>query len=275
MSIAEFLQAEAFRLGFLLAGVAPVIEPPHLKVYERWIEADMHAEMGYLASERNRQRRANPQLILPQARSLLVAALRYPDPRSISQPEDGDGFGRVASYAWGLDYHEILLPLMTELADLLAKYLGLEITSREYTDTGAILERDFGMLAGLGWIGKNTCLISPRHGSYFLLGESFLSAEIEPSVPVQTDFCGSCTRCIDACPTACIRPDRTIDARRCISYQTIENKGSIPPDLRSQTGSWVFGCDICQMVCPWNIRFSSPEGHPSLEPQAEIARPDL
>jgi epoxyqueuosine reductase len=133
----------------------------------------------------------------------------------------------------------------------------------------------YAQYAGLGWIGKNTCLISPHSGSYYLLGEMLLDVEIEPSEPIRADHCGSCRRCIDACPTAAIREDRTIDSGRCISYLTIENKGAIPPELRSKMGDWVFGCDICQMVCPWNIRFASPEGHSALTPREGTARPVL
>jgi epoxyqueuosine reductase len=181
----------------------------------------------------------------------------------------------VASYAWGIDYHEIIPPLLLELVESLQKHLGRQVRSRSYTDTGPILERDFAQQAGLGWAGKNTCLIDPRRGSYFLIGETFLDVEIEPDPPFPTDHCGTCRRCIEACPTGAIREDRTIDSGRCISYLTIENKGPIPPDLRPAMGDWVFGCDICQEVCPWNLRFSTPEGHPELKPDMATARPVL
>lgn len=141
---------------------------------------------------------------------------------------------------------------MKELIQFIEQQVGSPIRNRYYTDTGPILERDLAQRAGIGWIGKNTCLINPKQGSYFLLSEILLDLALEPDTPFLTDHCGTCTRCITACPTQCILPDRTIDARRCISYLTIELKEDIPTELRSLIGDWVFGCDVCQMVCPWN-----------------------
>lgn len=275
MSLKKFIQAETERLGFTLSGAARVEPPLHLSTYEQWIDSGLHAGMGYLATERAMERRANPAVIQPEARSLLVVALPYHSPASIPDSQANEAAGRVAAYAWGDDYHDIIPPRLQELGEALEKHLGRAIRQRPYTDTGPILERDFAQTAGLGWIGKNTCLISPRHGSYFLLGETFVDVEIEPDDPLTTDHCGTCTRCIEACPTGCIRPDRTIDSSRCISYLTIENKGEIPTELREKTGDWVFGCDICQMVCPWNLRFAKPEGDPALAPRPGIPRPVL
>ena len=141
---------------------------------------------------------------------------------------------------------------MKELVQFIEEQVGGPIKNRCYTDTGPILERDLAQRAGIGWIGKNTCLINPKQGSYFLLSEIFLDLALEPDPPFITDHCGTCTRCIEACPTDCILPNRTLDARRCISYLTIELKDDIPTELREKMGDWVFGCDICQMVCPWN-----------------------
>jgi epoxyqueuosine reductase len=214
--------------------------------------------MGYLATDRSRIRRANPREILPECKSILVLATPY----SLPSPWRGVG-GEVASYALANDYHDILPPRMQELVQFIEGQVGHPVTNRWYTDTGPILERDLAQRAGIGWIGRNTCLINPKKGSYFLLSEILLDLELEPDEPFITDHCGTCTRCIQACPTDCILPNRTIDARRCISYLTIELKEDIPVELRAKIGGWVFGCDICQDVCPWN-RFAV-ESDPAFE----------
>ena len=275
MSLKDLLKAETERLGFTLSGVTPATPPAHINTYQRWIESGLHAGMQYLAEPRALERRADPRRIEPEALSLLVVALRYFNPRSAPDGPAEEALGRVAAYAWGADYHDVIPPLLNQLVELLEKELGRPLRSRSYTDTGPLLERDFAQAAGLGWSGKNTCTISPRHGSYFLLGETLLDAPLEPSQPLVTDHCGTCRRCIEACPTDAIREDRTIDSHRCISYQTIENKGSIPSELRAGIGDWVFGCDVCQMVCPWNLRFASEDGHPTLAPRPEVPRPVL
>ena len=276
MMLSELLQAETQRLGFLLWGVAAVAPPPHWNTYQEWIAAERHAGMAYLSAERAMQRRAQPGLILPEARALLVVGMRYFAPAFVSDSlPTGEALGRVAAYAWGDDYHEIIPPYLDELNALIEKQVGRAVLARSYTDSGPLLERDHAQRAGLGWIGKNTCLVSPQNGSFFLLGESLLAVEIEPSLPFQSDHCGSCRRCIEACPTSCIGMDRTIDAGRCISYLTIESKGAIPPDLRPRLGDWVFGCDVCQSVCPWNLRFAELTGHPALRPSPGVPRPLL
>ena len=274
-TVRDLIQAETQRLGFPLFGVAPLAPPPHLDTYHQWIQAGRHASMAYLATERAVQRRAQPQLIHPEAAALLVVALPYWNPLAAPDGPVGEALGRVAAYAWGDDYHDLIPPRLAELLTILEKQLGRSILARSYTDTGPILERDFAQQAGLGWSGKNTCFISPRHGSYFLLGETLLDVPLEPDPPFRSDQCGTCRRCIEACPTVCIRPDRTIDSGRCISYLTIENKGSIPADLRPQIGEWVFGCDICQMVCPWNLRFAHASGDPAMAPRPDLPRPVL
>jgi epoxyqueuosine reductase len=162
-----------------------------------------------------------------------------------------------------------------ELVAFVEARAGRAVLQRWYTDTGPVLERELAQRAGLGWIGKNTCLIHPRLGSYFLLAEILLEIELPPDPPFLPDYCGACTRCLQACPTECILPDRTIDSRRCISYLTIELKGAIPAELRPKMGDWVFGCDICQQVCPWNERFSSPQGDPAFAPRLGLPQPNL
>jgi epoxyqueuosine reductase len=293
MSLTEEIKEKARELGFQLVGVTTPEPPPHYAIYEGWLAAGRHGEMAYLASERARQRRGDPRLILPECRSILVLGVRYPAPtlgfspfqregqggmggdRSEPSTETASPRGRVASYAWGQDYHDVLAQRLRTLVVFIETQAGGPVPSRWYTDTGPLLERDLAQRAGLGWIGKNTCLIDPRQGSYFLLAEVLLGLELEPDPPFLPDYCGSCTRCIDACPTACILPDRTLDARRCISYLTIELKGDIPEGLRPQMGDWVFGCDICQQVCPWNVRFAVPQGDPAFAPRPDVPSPVL
>jgi epoxyqueuosine reductase len=249
--------------------------PLHYPVYEKWLSAGRQGTMAYLATERARQRRANPSLILEDCQSVLVLGIRYPSPLEIPADKTAEPHGRVASYAWGDDYHWVIPARLDQLIGRLEKIIGKPVDRRAYTDTGPILEREFSQAAGLGWIGKNTCLISPTQGSYFLLAEIFLNVGIEPDPPFLPDRCGSCTRCITACPTHCIMPDRTLDANRCISYLTIEHKGTIAPDLRPLMGDWIFGCDVCQAVCPWNIRFTHPDSEPVFAARPDVPRPTL
>lgn len=258
-SLTQFVKHEALRLGFSLAGVTSPDPPPHLSTYENWLALGRHADMGYLATERSRKRRADPYQILPECRSILALGIRYPAPGQADTPREDNPTGRIAAYAQGPDYHLVLPQKMETLVFAIQTRLGHPFPYLCYTDTGPILERDLAQRAGLGWIGKNTCLIHPRQGSYFLLAEILLGIELEQDAPFEADRCGSCTRCIEACPTGCIQPDRTLEAGRCISYLSIELKSSIPEDLRPSMENWVFGCDICQVVCPWN-HFASPEG---------------
>ncbi|MCS7010702.1 MAG: tRNA epoxyqueuosine(34) reductase QueG [Anaerolineales bacterium] len=268
MRLSQIIKDEALRIGFDLVGITTPDPPPHWPQFRHWLAEGRHASMRYLEDPR----RADPRLVLPECRSIVVVALRYPNPNSLPPPES-TLHGRIASYAWGRDYHLVLTEKLAALAAFIERQVG-PIPHRWYTDTGPLLERELAQRAGLGWIGKNTCLIHPRLGSYFFLGELLLGLELEPDVPFPYDYCGTCTRCIQACPTGCILPDRTLDARRCISYLTIENKGDIPPALRPLLGQWVFGCDICQIVCPWNRR-SLPPPVPEFAPRPGIPTPDL
>ena len=263
----ERIKVQATQLGFVLAGVTTPDPPPHYTTFEHWLAQGHHGTMDYLASERSRARRRDPREIMPECKSILVLATPYSPPsqtrvnRSASKDEADRLSGRIASYAWGKDYHDVLPARMKELVQFIEEKAGYQVKNRWYTDTGPLLERELAQRAGIGWIGKNTCLINPKHGSYFLLSEILLDLALEPDPASVTDHCGTCTRCIEACPTGCILPDRTIDATRCISYLTIELKDDIPVKLRDKIGNWVFGCDICQMVCPWN-RFAE-EGDPA------------
>jgi epoxyqueuosine reductase len=270
MSLPQAVKDEAHRLGFTLAGLTTPEPPPHWPAYEHWLSMGRHGSMDYLAD----RRRANPCLVLPECRSILVLAMGYPNPGSTPQNKGPRPAGRVAAYAWGCDYHLFLPERLKTLASFIETQVGSPVPHRWYTDTGPLLERDLAQRAGLGWIGKNTCLIHPKIGSYFLLAEILLGIELEPDVPFSADHCGKCTRCITACPTGCILPDRTLDARRCLSYLTIENKNEIPPDLRLQMGNRVFGCDTCQQVCPWN-RFANQEHDPAFNTRPGLSNPDL
>jgi epoxyqueuosine reductase len=272
MDIKTAIKAKAHRLGFQLAGVTTPDPPLHLDVFKQWLEAGHHAGMGWMGTERNRQRRANPKLILPECQSILVLGIAYPPSSPIHLPMRE---GRIAAYAWGDDYHNVLPERLQAIVHFIEEQVGHTVPNRWYTDTGPVLERELAQRAGLGWIGKNTCLIHPKAGSYFLLAEILLGLELPPDEPVTSDHCGSCTRCIDACPTDCILPNRTIDANRCISYLTIEKKDEIPQDLRPLLGDWVFGCDICQQVCPWNLKFAVPSEEACFAPEPAKVQPTL
>jgi epoxyqueuosine reductase len=244
----QAIKQKARQLGFTLTGVTSSEPPAHYPAFQSWLASGYHGTMQYLVNEK----RADPKLILPECKSILILALPYSPSSFILHPSSF----RIASYALGDDYHEVIPPKLKQIVEFIEEQLGYKIPNRYYTDTGPLLERELAQRAGLGWIGKNSMLINPKAGSTFLLAEILLGIELEPDAPI-TDHCGTCTRCLDACPTQCILPDRTLDARRCISYLTIENKGDIPEDLRPLMQNWIFGCDVCQQVCPWN-RFSLP-----------------
>lgn len=248
--ITQLVKKEAHRYGFQLVGVTSPDPPPHLDVFSKWLQANYHAGMAWMATDRAQSRRANPLEILPECKSVLVLGALYQRPTVTS--ESNQKRIKIASYAVGNDYHDILKPKLLGIVSFLESITGKQIQNRWYTDTGPILEREFAQRAGLGWIGKNSCLINPEIGSYILLAEIFLGIKLEFDQPVVKDYCGTCTKCVDQCPTKCIKDTRLIDSNRCISYLTIENKGFIPKDLRALIGTWIFGCDICQIHCPWN-----------------------
>jgi epoxyqueuosine reductase len=283
-TLKQSIKEKARQLGFILAGVTSSEPPPHYSSFESWLNADMHGTMNYLADERNRTRRADPKQILPECKSILVLGIPYSFHREARKEREGkdlknlsdlgglsgskkDRF-QIASYALGDDYHDIIPPRLKLIVEFIEEQLGHSIPNRYYTDTGPILERDLAQRAGLGWVGKNTLLINPKAGSSFFLAEVLLGIELEPDQAVTTDHCGTCKRCISACPTHCILPNRKLDARHCISYLTIELKDDIPVELRPQMQNWIFGCDVCQQVCPWN-RFSL-QADPAFEPKIPL-----
>ncbi len=271
--LTNHIKDEAHRLGFSLVGVTGPSPPQHLDVYQRWLGAGRHGTMAYLSNERALQGRADPRALLSECRSIIVLATTYLPHRS--KTTKGQPIANIAAYALGDDYHGILATRSKQLMMFIEAKVKHDVPNRIYTDTGPLLERELAQRAGLGWIGKNTCLINPRHGSYFALTEILLGIQLEVDQPFIRDRCGSCTRCIDACPTGSILPDRTLDARLCISYLTIEYKGIIPNNLRPTIGDWIFGCDICQQVCPWNLRFSLPTNDPAFQPRPFLDRPEL
>ena len=245
----ETVQQIARACGFELAGVAPVDPPEDFQRYEQWVAAGMAGEMGYL-TDRRAGLRKDVRNLLPSARSVICVGKLYHTPDPPPQPEDA----RISRYARGKDYHVTMRAALEKMVARLAEIEPFE--SKICVDTAPLLERSYARLAGLGWIGKNTCLINEPLGSWFFLGEIITSLELESSTP-PPDRCGSCTRCIQACPTQALVPKGDgweLDSRRCISYLTIELRGPIPEDLRAGIGEHVFGCDICQDVCPWNSR---------------------
>jgi epoxyqueuosine reductase len=262
MNLAQRLKAEAARLGFNRVGIIRAAPSPTLNAYLDWINAGMHGAMRYLARADRAARRQDLAAILPGVRSLVVVALDYSTLRPPAHILDNPERGRISNYAWGMDYHDLMRPRLETLADWLQAQVhnaGHALTTRVYVDTGAVLERSHAQQAGLGFVGKNTMLIHPRAGSYFFLGELLATFDFEAwgdgsrvDAPHRETMCGRCTRCLAACPTNAFPRPYVLDARRCISYLTIELKGAIPQDLRPSMGNWVYGCDVCQEACPWN-----------------------
>ncbi|MCS7350676.1 tRNA epoxyqueuosine(34) reductase QueG [Thermoflexus sp.] len=270
MDLKTRLKAYAQDLGFDLIGVAQAGPTPSADRYEEWVRAGRAATMTYLTRPEAIEKRRDLRNLWPEARSIIVVAMNYyaggpPSP-------DDRPRGRVARYAWGEDYHEVIAERLRALLKFLNQEAGRPVQGKIYVDTGPVLERAWAVQAGLGWIGKNSMLIHPRLGSYLFLGVLLVDLDLKPDPPFPFDHCGTCTRCIDACPTGCIRPDRTLEAERCLSYLTIERREEIPEDLRPAIGDWLFGCDICQEVCPWNQRFARPTQEPAFQPREGIAR---
>ncbi len=246
--IAQRLKAKARELGFDLVGITSA-EPSHHRDYLRkWLDEGQAGTMRYLANRF--EERTNPAAYMPGVRSVVCVAINYHAKLDAAAPDRGEAPGRIARYALGDDYHEVIKNRLHELADWLrTESPGAE--TRCAVDTAPIMEKELAVRAGIGWMGKNTCVIHPEVGSWILLGEMLTTLELPPDEPA-IDRCGTCTRCIDACPTAAITEPYKVDARRCISYLTIEQREEITPDLQPMIGDWLYGCDICQDVCPWN-----------------------
>jgi epoxyqueuosine reductase len=279
VSLEDKITAEARRLGFDLVGIAPAAAPGTGRQYRAWLEGGYHGEMAYLARPEAVARRDDLARILPQVRSVVVVGANYHTAPIPGALRDDPARGLVASYAWGDDYHDVMTPRLSQLARFIETEVGAEVAHRAYVDTGPVLERELASRAGLGFVGKNTCLIHPRLGSWLFLGELLVAVELDTSAAedaeVSQGTCGRCRRCLEACPTGALIEPYILDARRCISYLTIELKGAIPRELRPRVGNRVFGCDICQEVCPWNQRFARPTDEPAFQPREEAVAPYL
>lgn len=272
-ALASLVKAQAYGLGFDLAGIARLGPAESSAAFDAWVAAGYAGEMGYLA--RGAEKRRDTRLAVPA--SLARTDARVPAVSAVVVAMDYGGRepdGPVARYARGDDYHDLLEERLRALHRWLEERLGHAVPGKAYVDTGPLLERDLARRAGLGWFGKNTNLIHPQRGSFFFLGALLLGLELEPDAPFDADRCGSCTRCLDACPTDAFVGPRVLDATRCISYLTIEARGAIPEPLRAGVGAHAYGCDVCQSVCPWNVRFAHALKEPTFAPRAAIAGKD-
>jgi epoxyqueuosine reductase len=258
----------AQQAGFALAGVAPAAAPETLRFLREWIASGYAGELGYLTSQA--ERRSDVAVAFPWARSVIVVGAPYDTPHPYSQDAPA-GRGWIARYAWGDDYHDVLKARLDDLAARLRSLGAGQV--KTYVDTGPVAEKAYAAAAGLGAYGKNTCLLHPTYGSWFFLGVAVTDLALAPDAP-RADMCGSCTACLDACPTQAFPQPYVLDATRCISYLTIELKGAIPEPLRGKLGRHVFGCDICQDVCPWN-RKRRESDEPAFEPRAGAVSPRL
>jgi len=256
VTLTERIKSRATDLGFDLIGVAPAGRAMRADAYAQWTEAGRAGEMEYMT--RDPQRRQDVRHFMPKAHSVVVVGLSHSTFELPDEIKRDPSRGLIARYAWGLDYHDVMTPRLRELLAFIRAEARREIQAGVYVDTGPVLERDFAEQAGLGFTGKNTCLIHPRTGSWLFLGEIILDLELDYDAPVTSIGCGSCTRCLVACPTNAFVAPYVLDARRCISYLTIELKGNIPRELRPLLGNRIFGCDDCQDVCPWPRRFARP-----------------
>jgi epoxyqueuosine reductase len=264
------IKSEAQRLGFELVGISPANVPPHEESFADWLRQGFAGQMDYL--QRTEELRRNPQMLMPWAVSVVSVAMNYFTP--FVRPEvSGEPFGWISRYAWGDDYHDLIKNKLEILLEFVRKGHEGWVEGRAFVDSGPVLERGFAGIAGIGWIGKNTHLISPEKGSWFFLGELFLSLPLVYDQPIR-ERCGRCDLCLKACPTGAFVGPYVLDARRCISYLTIEIKGSIPRHLRPLLGNHIFGCDICQEICPYNVK-ALPTPERSYAPRAGLYAPDL
>lgn len=274
--LADWIKSQAHELGFDLVGIASATEADGFDRLRAWLDHGYAGDMGYM--ERHAEARRHPASILPEVRSVVMVGMNYAGNAAEARRGDGatrrrDDEGRVASYARGSDYHDVLRARLNQLLERIQQQVP-DCHGRGVVDTAPLLEREFARRAGLGWFGKNTMLINKRQGSFFFLGALLLNLELRPDAAHDTSHCGTCTACLDACPTQAFTAPGQLDARRCISYLTIEHRGSIPDELREPMGDWLFGCDVCQDVCPWNRK--APTGvDAALQPRDDLENMDL
>ena len=272
MTLTEQIKAHAQRLGFELIGVTPAEESQTIRLYEKWLENGYAGEMGYL--ENHRRLKRDPRHCLPEAKSVISLAINYYTLDPAQALVENPSRGQISRYAWGDDYHEIIRAKLRKLAAFIDETGGKKLKQKIYVDTGPIIEREYAQKAGIGWIGKNTNFINWQSGSWYFLAELLVSVELEYDWQLPRGSCGTCTLCIEACPTDAIVAPNVLDSRLCISYLTIELKDSIPRELRPQMGNLIFGCDICQEVCPWNS-MATPATEPGFHPREENIAPKL
>jgi len=263
LSVSGLIKAQAYGLGFDLVGITSLAPAESARAFDEWISQGYAGDMDYLA--RGAEKRRDSRLPFAGTTHAIVVGLDY---------GGREPAGPVARYARGDDYHDIITNRLNELHKWLVSEVGRPIQGKAYVDTGPILERDLARRAGLGWFGKNTNLVNPKLGSFFFLGALLVDLDLEIDAPFESDRCGTCTRCLDACPTDAFVAPRVLDATRCISYLTIENKGDIPEALRQPIGELIYGCDICQEVCPWNVRFSRDLKEPAFAARDFLAGKD-
>jgi epoxyqueuosine reductase len=264
------IKQRAEALGFSRIGIARLAGNPHAAELDRWLANGHAGTMTYL--NRQAEKRKDPRRIFPGARSAVVTLTNYFH-GSAHPGAAPRGQRRVAQYAWSSDYHNVLGERLEQLAAEI-RSLAPGSQTRAYVDAGPVPERELAQLAGLGWIGKNMMLINPEIGSFTFIGVVLTDADLAPDTPFDADRCGTCTRCLDACPTQAFVGPRNLDARACISYLTIEHRGEFTAQQRAQVGDWVFGCDVCQDVCPWNVSFAQETTDPGFAPRDELAFPD-
>ncbi|MGH7677486.1 MAG: tRNA epoxyqueuosine(34) reductase QueG [Gemmatimonadaceae bacterium] len=262
-SLEQRLKHRAGELGFDPVGITRLGPVESFKEFEAWLALGYAGEMAYLA--RGAAKRSDTRLPFPGVSSAIVVGLDYGG----KQPP-----GTIARYARGDDYHDVMLDRLHQLHEWIEQECNRPVRGKPYVDTGPILERDLARKAGLGWIGKNTLLLNPERGSFFFLGALLLDLELEADTPFEADRCGTCTRCLDACPTDALVAPRLMDATRCISYLTIEHRSDIAAELQPFMGELLYGCDICQDVCPWNVSFAREARDQALAPRAENVEPD-